>query len=172
MSESIIYQPSVTTHWRNLFESKAMLLGAHNLNQGEELVVKITGAGIQSIKNKAGKEEKVPVITFENANPMVLNITNTKTIASLYGDLYENWIGRSIQVYAAKVKAFGVEQMALRVKLVIPPNLDDMNLHANNISACKTLDELKSVYMALPMNVKGQLSALKDQVKSSLEVAQ
>ena len=35
---SIIYEPSKTTHWRNLFESKSMLLGSHNLNEGEELV--------------------------------------------------------------------------------------------------------------------------------------
>ncbi len=167
--DNVIYQPSVTTHWRNLFESKAMLLGAHNLNQGEELVVKITGAGIQSIKNKAGKEEKVPVITFENANPMVLNITNTKTIASLYGDLYENWIGKSIQVYAAKVKAFGVEQMALRVKLAVPASIDDMNMHANTLRQCQTVDQLKSAYMNLPVNVKGQLSQLKDEIKNSME---
>jgi len=75
---SIIYQPSVTTHWRNLFESKSMLLGSHNLNEGEELVCEIQSTSIEVIKNKNGKDERVPVLCFNNAPPMVLNITNTK----------------------------------------------------------------------------------------------
>ena len=76
MSE-IIYQPSVTTHWRNLFESKSMLLGSHNLNEGEELVCEITNTGIQTIKNKNGKDEQVPVILFKNAPPTLSTITST-----------------------------------------------------------------------------------------------
>lgn len=166
---NVVYQPSVTTHWRNLFESKSMLLGAHNLNEGEELVATITGAGIQAIKNKNGGEERVPVITFSNAPAMVLNITNTKTIAALYGDLYENWIGRSIQVYPTKVKAFGQEQMALRIKLMIPPDPNEISNYAESLNNCRTIDELKGAYFALPNNIKGQLLNLKNEIKSRLE---
>lgn len=164
-----IYQPSVTTHWRNLFESKTMLLGAHNLNEGEELVANITGASIQTIKNQNGKDERVPVLTFSNAPAMVLNITNTKTIAALYGDLYENWIGRDIQVFATIVKAFGKEQMALRIKLMVPVNQNEIQGYANSITNCQTVDKLKSVYLALPNRIKGQLSQLKDETKFRLE---
>ena len=115
MSE-IVYQPSQTTHWRNLFESKSMLLGSHNLNEGEELVAQIQTVSVQEIKNTNGKKEKVPVVNFFNAPPMVLNITNSKTIESLYGPYAHNWEGRYIQIFATKVKAFGLEQMALRIR--------------------------------------------------------
>ena len=38
INPSIVYEPSQTTHWKNLFPNKTMLLGSHNLNEGEELV--------------------------------------------------------------------------------------------------------------------------------------
>ena len=168
---SIIYQPSVTTHWRNLFESKSMLLGSHNLNEGEELVCEIQSTSIEVIKNKNGKDERVPVLCFNNAPPMVLNITNTKTIASLYGDLYDHWVGKSIQVYATKVKAFGAVTMALRVRSVIPANNQDLQQYVTKLNQCASIDELKSTFMSLPNNVKPELSALKDTIKKQMEGA-
>ena len=169
---SVIYQPSVTTHWRNLFESKSMLLGSHNLNEGEELVCEISNTGIQTIKNKSGKDENVPVILFTNAPPMVLNITNTKTIAALYGDLYNQWVGKSIQVYATKVKAFGAVTTALRVRPVIPANSIDVKQYVDQLNACGSIDQLKQVFMGLPNNVKPELTSLKDTVKARLEQQQ
>ena len=169
---SVIYQPSVTTHWRNLFESKSMLLGSHNLNEGEELVCEISNTGIQTIKNKSGKDENVPVILFTNAPPMVLNITNTKTIAALYGDLYNQWVGKSIQVYATKVKAFGAVTTALRVRPVIPANSIDVKQYVDQLNACGSIEQLKQVFMGLPNNVKPELTSLKDTVKARLEQQQ
>lgn len=167
---NIVYQPSQTTHWRNLFESKSMLLGAHNLNPGEELIGDIVFAGIESIKNKNGKDEKVPVLQFNNAPPMVLNITNTKMIASLYGDLCENWAGKLIQIYATKVKDFGGGQTTgLRIRPVIPVNNQDLKQHVDKINACGNIEQLKNVFMSLPNNVKPDLTALKDEVKTRLE---
>lgn len=169
---NIIYEPSKTTHWRNLFENKSMLLGSHNLNEGEELVCQIHDTGIQTIKNKAGKDETVPVILFNNAPPMVLNITNTKTIASLYGDLYNNWVGKSIQVYATKVKAFGQVTTALRVRPVIPANNQDLKQFVNQLNQCGNIDQLKNTFMNLPNNVKPELANLKDEIKARLEQQQ
>ena len=166
---NIIFQPSVTTHWRNLFENKSMLLGSHNLNEGEELVCEISSTGLQTIKDKSGKDEQVPVILFTNAPPMVLNITNTKTIAALYGDLYDRWIGRSIQVYATKVKAFGSVTTALRVRPVIPANSNDLKQYVDQLNKCGSIDQLKQVFMSLPNNVKPELTQLKDAIKAQLE---
>lgn len=168
MSNQIVYQPSQTTHWRNLFQNKSMLLGAHNLNEGEELVCQIDNVSINPITNQNGKEERVPVLTFTNAPPMVLNITNTKTIAGLYGERYDLWIGKYIQVYPAKVKAFGVEQTALRIRPIVPTNGYDMEQYKTQLSNCQNLDELKQVYMSLPNNIKSELSAFKDQIKNNL----
>ena len=169
---SIIYQPSVTTHWRNLFESKSMLLGSHNLNEGEELVCEIQSTSIEVIKNKNGKDERVPVLGFNNAPPMVLNITNTKTIASLYGDLYDHWVGKSIQVYATKVKAFGAVTTALRVRPIIPANSNDLQQYVDQLNKCGNMDQLKTTFMNLPNNVKPELASIKDEIKARLEQAQ
>ena len=168
---NIIYQPSTTTHWRNLFESKSMLLGSHNLNEGEELVCEICDTGIQTIKNQNGKDEQVPVIIFRNAPPMVLNITNTKMIASLYGDLYNNWVGKSIQVYATKVKAFGAVTTALRVRPVIPANSNDLKQYVDLLNQCGNIEQLKNAFMNLPNNVKPDLTSLKNEMKNRLEQA-
>ncbi len=166
---NIIFQPSTTTHWRNLFESKSMLLGSHNLNEGEELVCEISNTGIQTIKNKNGKDENVPVILFTNAPPMVLNITNTKTIAALYGDLYDRWVGKSIQVYATKVKAFGAVTTALRVRPIIPANSNDLQQYVDQLNKCGNIEQLKQVFMSLPNHVKPELTSLKDTIKTQLE---
>jgi hypothetical protein len=49
--------------------------------------------------------------------PMILNKTNCKIIAKIHDTPYiEQWAGKSILIYAAKVKAFGEMVDALRVK--------------------------------------------------------
>lgn len=164
----LVFEPSHTTHWKNLFPSKMLLLGSQNLNPGEELIATIKAVEIQEIKNQQGQTERVPVVQFDNAPPMVLNITNTRTIANLYGECYDQWAGKSIQIYATVVKAFGSEQMALRIREAIPDTAQDISQYEDAIQACTTLDDLKSVFMAIPKHLKPRLVALKDQQKESM----
>ena len=72
-----------------------------------------------------------------------------------------------IQVYPAKVKAFGVEQTALRIRPIVPTNGYDMEQYKNQLANCKSLDELKQAYMSLPNNIKSELAAFKDQIKNN-----
>ena len=52
---------------------------------------------------------------------MILNVTNCKTIAKIYDSPYiEDWIGKYITVYSAKVKAFGETVEALRIRPKVP----------------------------------------------------
>jgi len=172
----IVYEPSETTHWRNLFENKSMLLGAHNLNPGEELIVEIKSINANGvIKDKKGKDTIAAIISFTNAPDMVLNVTNTQTIASLYGDYTADWIGQSIQVYATKVKAFGKEQMALRIREAKPDVNHDVTEYVDALYNCATLDELKEAFSAIPKHLKsgktesGQLiNKTKDEMKEKL----
>jgi len=114
----------------------------------------------------------VKYATQANAPPMVLNITNTKMIASLYGDLYDNWVGKNIQVYATKVKAFGSVTTALRVRPIIPANSNDLQKYVNQLNQCGTMEQLKNTFMNLPNNVKPELTSIKDEIKGRLEQAQ
>ena len=165
---NVVYQPSQTTHWKNLFESKTMLLGSHNLNEGEELVAQIKCVSIQKIRNQQGKDEHVPVCEFFNAPPMVLNITNTRVIASLYGDNYDQWANQYIQIFATMVRAFGANQMALRIRQKKPQVGVDVSQYEASIRSCKTIQELQKAFMDIPRELKPQLTAVKDEMKEVL----
>ena len=168
MSE-LVFEPSQTTHWKNLFPSKMMLLGSHNLNESEELIGEISEVGIQQIKDpRTGKNEEVPVIRFANAPPMVLNKTNSRSIAMIYGDRYESWIGCSIQIYAAKIKAFGEEQMALRVREAIPDVGQNIAEHERSLRECTTMQDLQSAFLAIPKHLKPKLVPIKDEMKVTI----
>lgn len=162
---TLIFEPSHTTHWKNLFPNKTLLLGSHNLNEGEELVAVINSVSIEPIKDQNGKEEHVPVLKFNNAPPMVLNITNTRTIASLYGPNYDNWQGKAIQIYATMVKAFGKNEMALRIREAIPETGEDVSQYEKSLRECKTIDELKAAYFAVPKHLQSKVSKIKDEMK-------
>lgn len=165
----IIYEPSKTTHWKNLFPNKSMLLGSHNLNPGEELIATIKSVTIEKITNQNGQEEQVPVIKFSNeVPPMVLNITNSRSISILYGDHYDDWIGKSIQIFATKVKAFGEEVSALRVREQKPVENTDLSFYEEGIKSAKTLVDLKKAFMSLPKNIKPKLQDLKNKRKQEL----
>jgi hypothetical protein len=166
---NLVFEPSQTTHWKNLFPSKMLLLGSQNLNEGEELVAKIQKVEVQKIKSSTGNEDQVPVIQFENAPPMVLNITNSRTIASLYGERYDEWIGKSIQIYATMVKGFGGGQvMGLRVREAIPDTGQDIEAHETALKSCSTMEELQAAFMAIPKHLKPRLISVKDEMKENL----
>jgi hypothetical protein len=146
-----------------------MLLGSQNLNEGEELIAQITSVEIQEIKSTSGKAEHVPVCQFENAPPMVLNITNSRTIASLYGECYDHWIGQSVQIYATKVKQFGGgEGLGLRIREAKPDTNQNIDHFESDLRACTTIPDLQAVFMAIPMHIKPRLVSVKDEMKESI----
>lgn len=165
---NLVFEPSQTTHWKNLFPNKMLLLGSQNLNENEELVAEISQVNIEEIRNTSGQIERVPVLKFVNAPPMVLNITNTRAIASMYGERYDSWVGCSIQIYATKVKAFGQETMALRVREAIPDTAQDITEHESNLKACTSMQDLQQVFMAIPKHLKARLVATKDEMKEQI----
>lgn len=176
MNDKLIYQPSETTHWRNLFENKCMLLGSHNLNPGEELIAEIKSINANgTIKDKKGKDTIAAIISFTNCPDMVLNVTNTQTIAGLYGDYTEDWIGESIQIYATEVKAFGKLTNALRVREAKPDVNHDVTEYIDSLMNCENLEELKGAYIAIPKHLKGPktdsgklINKTKDEMKDKL----
>lgn len=164
----LVYEPSQTTHWKNLFPNKTMLLGSHNLNEGEELIATIDHVEMQSIKNPSGQNEEVPVMTFINAPPMVINITNVKTISSLYGPSYHKWKGQSIQIYAMMVKAFGSQVMGLRVRAAIPDTNENIDQYVRSLNKCTTMEELQQAFGLIPKHLKVRLSKDKDIMKKKI----
>ncbi len=108
------------THWKKL--TNPDYLGAYSLEEGKDLILTIKSVGNEIVTGSDGKKEQCTVAKFsENVKPMILNVTNMKTIAKIYNNPYiEDWAGKKIQIYSAKVKAFGEIVDALRIREFIP----------------------------------------------------
>lgn len=78
--------------------------------QGRDVVVTIERVVQGELVGQQGRKTKKPVVFFKGkSKPLALNITNIKTIASLYGSFrVEDWIGKSITLYPTTTN-FGSE---------------------------------------------------------------
>lgn len=101
-------------HYRSMFDNA--YIGAWDIPTGRDAVVtikKITGG---TLKSQRGTDRK-PIAFFEGKKKgMVLNKTNCKTIAAMYGDDTDAWIGKQIAIYASTTTAGGETVACLRVR--------------------------------------------------------
>lgn len=99
-------------------------LGSWDIEDIPDKELVLTIAEIKDEKVTAnGREEVCTVCYFTNNQykPMILNITNKKTIAKLYKTKdTEKLKGKAIAIIIEKVKAFGDIHDALRIKKTIP----------------------------------------------------
>lgn len=59
---------------------------------------------------RRNKKDRKPIVYFRGARkPLALNKTNAKTIAALYGNDTDAWVGKKVTLYASKT-SFGNEQ--------------------------------------------------------------
>lgn len=73
------------------------------------LIIRKVEAGVLENARQRRKDRK-PVVYFRGARkPLALNKTNAKTIAALYGNNTDSWVGKLVTLYAAKT-SFGDEQ--------------------------------------------------------------
>ena len=109
------------THWKKL--TNPDYLGAYALEDGKDLVAQIKSVGQEMVCGPDGRKEECTVAHFmdKNVKPMILNTTNCKAIAKMYDTPFiEEWVGKSISIYIAKVKAFGDVVDALRIRPKAP----------------------------------------------------
>jgi len=132
------------THWRKLYDPD--YLGAYSLDKDgkyTDMVVTIKQIRQGKIKGTDGKETEEIMADMVNQKPMVLNATNCKTIEKLYGPHIEDWAGKKITLYVAKVRAFGDMHECLRVRDKVPanekqPTLPDLNPKHENWAMVRT----------------------------------
>lgn len=108
------------THWKKL--TNPNYLGSYAFQPDEEKVGIISKVVQEKVKNQDGKEEECLVCYFTGQlKPLILNKTNSKTIAKIHESPFiEDWKGKAIQMYVAKVKAFGERVDAVRIREFIP----------------------------------------------------
>ena len=93
-------------------------LGGWSFEKGDEtLTIKaVTTEEMYDAQN--GGKKQAPCLHFkEKELPMVLNKTNADTVARVTGsEIPNDWIGKQIIIGQSKIRAFGKESLAIRVR--------------------------------------------------------
>jgi hypothetical protein len=160
------------THWRK--ELPNDYIGAYMMpTDGSDITLTIKKVAMEKVTGNDGSKKDCLVASFkENVKPMILNRTNAKTITKVYGTPYiEQWSGKQIQIYTAKVQAWGEQTDALRIRDFKPANKGvDVSEAIAALNATASLAELQAAYMALSKTEQAHpdVIKLKDTLKTTL----
>lgn len=105
------------THYKRLMNPD--YIGAYSLNPGEDLTVMIDWVQREQITGTGGKKEECTVAHLQGEKPFILNSTNSKSIAKLYGPFIEDWAGKPITLFATTTKMAGDVVECLRIRPVV-----------------------------------------------------
>lgn len=106
--------------FRSLYDSNYIY--AFDL-KGRDVTATIGEVKAAKVKDTEGKEQKKPVLFFREAKDkrgLVLCKTNGKTIAAMYGNLTEKWVGKRITLFATTCEAFGKQVECIRIRPLVP----------------------------------------------------
>ena len=108
------------THWKKLINPD--YLGAYSLEPGQDMILTIKQVRKEVITGTGGKKEECIVCHWqENQKPMILNVTNCKTIAKLTKTPFiEKWAGTKVQIYSDMTKFGGEMVECLRIRSKAP----------------------------------------------------
>lgn len=120
------------THWKRLINPD--YLGAYSLEVGQDMNVTIDHVRRDMVTGVGGKKEECTIAYLKGQKPLILNNTNSKSIAKLYGPYIEDWAGKPITLFATTTKLAGETVECLRVRPVVSkaakPQLSDERLDA------------------------------------------
>ena len=130
------------THWKKVFNKD--YLGSHDLDEGKDLVATIDHIEIREVKDTSGKAGKCNVAVFTTQiKPMILNVTNCKTIKKFSGSNYiEDWKNIPVTICSKEVQAFGESVEALRIRDK-QPNMEKPELNPDHQAWGKAVEHLK-----------------------------
>ena len=155
MKKSMNSNADSKTHWKQLMNPE--FLGAYSLPEGEDLVVTIDLVENREIVGAQGKKEICTVAHLANEKPMILNATNCKTLAKLFGKHIEDWAGQPMTLYATTTKFGGdtVECLRIRAQTPVPVkqaiNEERLSKAISKInSGAYTVAKLTALYQLTP----------------------
>lgn len=107
------------TDYRSMYEKQ--FVGSWDLPDDRDAVVIIDRCEPGEVSNGAKKDKRPLLYLKGKSKPIVLNATNGKTIASLYGNKVEAWVGKPIALYKANVQGVGGGMVeAIRIRPTAP----------------------------------------------------
>ena len=153
------------THWKRLINPD--YIGAYALPEGGDLTVKIDFVQVEEITGTGGKKEVCTVAHLVDQKPMILNVTNSKSIAKLYGPYIEDWVGQRITLFASTTRLAGetVECLRIRPKVAerVAKPITDVRLE-NAIKSIKsgeyTTDQLRGAFVLTEQQEEKLVAAL------------
>lgn len=105
-------------HWRSMTDRD--YLYAYDL-QGRDVTVTIEKVVAGELTSTGGKKTKKPIVSFVGkAKPLALNATNAKTIAAMYGNHTEAWIGKAITIWPTTTSMGGETVECIRIRPTVP----------------------------------------------------
>ncbi|CUI41993.1 hypothetical protein [Achromobacter xylosoxidans] len=157
------------THWKLLINPD--YIGAYALEEGQDLTVTIDYVQQESVTGTGGKKEDCTVAHLVGQKPMILNVTNSKMIAKLYGPYIEDWAGKPITLYASTTKLAGetVECLRIRPKVTVkqPPKIS-ADRFSKAIQSIKdgayTTDKLRANFTLTPEQESELVEALSEAI--------
>lgn len=84
---------------------------------GQMVRVKISNV----VSENVGDDRKLIMYFAGKTKGMIVNKTNAKTLAEVFGDETDNWIGAGIEIFSMKVDYQGRMVDGLRVRVPAPP---------------------------------------------------
>ncbi len=109
--------------YRSMFDRD--YIGAWDL-EGREVTVRISKVMATEVIAPGNKKNKRPVISFEGREKkFVVNSTNGKTIAGMYGRETAQWVGKWITLFPTTAPLGKETVDAIRVRPTIPPGKGD-----------------------------------------------
>ena len=145
------------THWKQL--TNPDYIGVYSLQPNEERTVEIVRVERQQVTGADGKKEECTVAILKDEKPFILNSTNCKTLTKLYKTPYiEQWVGKSVIIYAARIKAFGEDMDALRIRPTLPELTPAHRSWSEAVKAVKSdpknIDKITARFTVSPANLK------------------
>ena len=106
------------THWKIL--ANPDYIGAYWLPDGQDVTVVIDYVVREMITGTGGKKEECTVAHLKGGvKPFILNATNSKSIAKLYGNYIEDWAGKPITLFASTARLAGDTVECLRIRPLV-----------------------------------------------------
>lgn len=105
-------------HWKKIVKPDSPYFGEQDFATPDETVtVTIKSYATEKVTSEQGTQLKGVLHFKEQVKPLILNVTNGKAIAKLYGKDMDGWIGKPITLYYdPSVRAMGQRVGGTRVK--------------------------------------------------------
>lgn len=105
--------------YRSLYDRD--YLGHFDLPEGRDVTVSISAVKGGELTAQGGRKSRKPIIFFEGKEKgLIINKTNGKAIANMYGPIIADWVGKRVTLYKAQTQMGGDTVDCIRIRPSVP----------------------------------------------------